>query len=310
VDYFSDFSGKMQKRLVEQTGKYFDLIPYKTLSNFNNSDEWFDLNTKYKYFARIDYKACFDSIYTHVYKWIISRDVNDSKKLNNGNLFITIDRLLQNINAFSSNGLVVGPEFSRMIAELLLQQIDSNVYLSLLDKEYAFNVNYSAKRYVDDIYIFAESEELLDDIIEIFRNAAGHFLLYLNEYKMKKEKLPFIMTKWLYELNQYSTNMSNMIFRTDDELSKQEQDGENYSFKANVFYNVKPSLKRNFNDLVARYGDEKSKMTSYVLGTILKKIINVKTNKKNKIFRCNIKDSTLYDILDYFFLHIFTFDKF
>jgi hypothetical protein len=301
VNYFSDFSNEMQKRSVEQTGRYFDLIPYKTLSNFNNSNEWFDLNTKYKYFARIDYKLCFDSIYTHVYKWIISNDVNDSKRFKNGNLFITVDRLLQNINAFSSNGLVVGPEFSRMIAELLLQQIDTNVYLSLLNDEYTPDINYSARRYVDDIYIFAEHEDLLDHIIELFRNVAGHFLLFLNENKIKKEKLPFIMTKWLYELNKYSTNMSNMLFRTDDELSKQAQNGENYSFKAKVFYDVKPSLKRNFNDLVAKYGDEKSKLTSYVLGTILKKIIAVKTNRKNKIFRYNIKDRTLYEIMDYFF---------
>ena len=37
-----------------------------------------------------------------------------------------------NINGKSSNGIVVGPEYSRMIAEILLQQIDKEVYMLLL----------------------------------------------------------------------------------------------------------------------------------------------------------------------------------
>ena len=77
--------------------------------------------------AKVDYKSCFDSIYTHSYAWIIERNIIDAKDAKNSHLFLTIDRILQNINGRSSNGIIVGPEFSRMIAEILLQRIDVEV---------------------------------------------------------------------------------------------------------------------------------------------------------------------------------------
>jgi hypothetical protein len=301
IDYFSEVSNDIEKRAIEQTGKFFDIVPYASISGFLNSDEWYDLNTKYKYFARIDYKSCFDSIYTHAYKWIISRDVNDSKDFNNTNLFTTIDRLLQNINAYSSNGLIIGPEFSRMIAELLLQQIDNIVYSTLLNEGKIFNSDYSIKRWVDDIYIFSSNEELQDYIIELFRDAAKRFLMYLNENKVKKEKLPFILTNWLNELNQYSTNMSNMLFYMGDELAQRSKVGKKYIFKAKIFFKIKNILKRNFNDLIAKYESEKSKLTAYVLETILKKIVSAKIKREQDIFRQNTNAKTLYEMLDYIF---------
>lgn len=93
----------------------------------------------------------FDSIYTHTFKWLIGKDVNDTKDFKNTNIYTTIDRILQNINARTSNGIVVGPEFSRMIAEILLQAIDRTVYSKLLNSGKAVGENYNVYRFVDDI---------------------------------------------------------------------------------------------------------------------------------------------------------------
>lgn len=143
-------------------------------------------NFKYKYYAKLDYKACFDSIYTHAFSWIIERNVNDAKDANNSNLFITIDRILQNINGRSSNGIVVGPEFSRMIAEILLQHIDNEILMSLKKEGVTYNKNYVVFRYVDDIFIFAEQPQILEDIISKYRTIGEKYLLRINDLKLVK----------------------------------------------------------------------------------------------------------------------------
>ena len=111
TEYFVKTSKKMDKSILQQTGAYFKLYKFNSVSSFTNSKLWKQCNFKYKYFAKVDYKSCFPSIYTHTYKWIIERNTIDSKDAKNSNLFIIIDRILQNINGKSSNGIIVGPEF-------------------------------------------------------------------------------------------------------------------------------------------------------------------------------------------------------
>ena len=150
IKYFEGESKRVGKDIIEQTGMFFDIKPYKSIAAFTSSEEWFVLNSKYKYFIRTDYKACFDSIYTHTYTWLIGKNVNDTKEFKNVNMYAAIDRVLQNINARTSNGIVVGPEFSRMIAEILLQKIDMGVHSILLNMGIVDGEKYNVYRYVDD----------------------------------------------------------------------------------------------------------------------------------------------------------------
>lgn len=76
-------SAQIDKDLIEKTGMFFDIKPYKSIASFTSSEEWLVLNSKYRYFIRTDYKACFDSIYTHTFKWLIGKDVNDTKDFKN-----------------------------------------------------------------------------------------------------------------------------------------------------------------------------------------------------------------------------------
>ena len=118
TDYFEKTSYKVDRRILQQTGAFFKIHKFNSVSSFTNSRLWQQCNFRYRYFAKVDYKSCFDSIYTHAYKLCIEKNTTDSKAAQNSNLYVTIDRVLQNINGRSSNGLIVGPEFSRMIAEI------------------------------------------------------------------------------------------------------------------------------------------------------------------------------------------------
>lgn len=134
--YIQIFSRKLGRNILQQTGSYFKIYPFDSLNAFTASRNWRMCNYEYTHFAKIDYKSCFDSIYSHVFAWIIERNVVDSKNAKNSSLFLIIDRMLMNINGKASNGIVVGPEYSRFIAEILLEQIDSEVYLALKHEGY------------------------------------------------------------------------------------------------------------------------------------------------------------------------------
>jgi hypothetical protein len=316
IKYFEDISQEIDKEVIEQTGLYFKIEPFSSIAAFTKSDRWFILNSQFKYFARTDYKACFDSVYTHTYKWLIGKDVNDTKEFNNTNLFTTIDRVLQNINARTSNGIVVGPEFSRMIAEILLQGIDSAVFNKLLNEGINLNEQYNIYRYVDDIFIFAKSEEILNVILKRYEEIAGKYLLNLNEGKLVREKLPFILDVWLKETSNYVTQASSIIFYTKQERDKYAADKKEehkkesgdeqtdelidvYLLRSRVFINSRLTLMQKFNELICMYPVKTKTIVAYTFGMILNKIQS--TRNYVKIFKNNASENAIYYFLDYIF---------
>lgn len=302
--YFEDVA---RNGNIEQMGLYFKLSPFSSITEFTKSEKWFTLNIKYKYFARIDYKSCFDSIYTHTFKWLIAKDVNDTIGFNNTNIFTTIDRIFQNINAKTSNGIVIGPEFSRMMAEILLQGIDMTVFNVLLNDGIKKDEEYSIYRYVDDIFIFANSDEILNIIIKKYEEISRKYLLCMNESKIIKEKLPFVLESWIKETSDYVTQLSHIMFYTKKEFiddTRYKIIEDIYLFKSSVFLINIPMLMRKFNDLICMYSQKKKTVVAYTLGTILNKIQN--TRGDMKLFGEGIKDKEIYYFLDYIF-YIYSF---
>ncbi|KMZ55702.1 RNA-directed DNA polymerase [Dorea sp. D27] len=319
--YFDETSKTVGKSVLQQTGVYFDIGPFQSISSFTKSDLWFALNRKYQYFARTDFKSCFDSVYTHTFKWLIGKDVNDTKDFTNVNIFTTIDRILQNINARTSNGIIIGPEFSRMIAEILLEGIDTTVMNSLYVEGYKKDVEYVVLRYVDDIFIFGESEMLIDIILKRYEEVARKYMLSLNEAKLTKEKIPFVLDVWLKETSLFVTQTSNVLFYTEDErklyIDKKKQElQENAShensedtvvphmFKARVFRGLKPTLMTKFNELICYYPKKTKTIVSYTFGMVINKI--ERSRNKSRIFRQNVSPNTIYSFLDYIF-YVYSF---
>lgn len=88
IRYFSEESKTMGREVLEQTGMFFDISPYKSIAAFTSSEDWLVLNSKYKHFIRTDYKACFDSIYSHTFTWLIGKDSIDTKSFeSNSNIY-------------------------------------------------------------------------------------------------------------------------------------------------------------------------------------------------------------------------------
>lgn len=298
IEYIEQKSKKFKKDIIQQSGLYFKLKKYNSLTEFFNSPTWEIANHQYAFFAKADYKSCFDSIYTHTYKWIVEPHTIDSKNAKNTNLFITIDKVLQNINGKSSNGIVIGPEFSRLIAEVLLQEIDVQVYNELCILGFKKNIDYEIYRFVDDIFIFTNSEITIDKIINLYENHASKYLLHLNEHKFRTEATPVISNYWINETRNYVDKIEK-LFDTSN-ISDQ--------LLTNAYINF-PRMKNDFDVLIKKYPDHIRYIISFILSTFLN--FFKKQKKELPLLNKKKKSKLLYllDLIFYIYSYCASFDN-
>ena len=69
TEYFQPQSRRLGKKAIQQSGSYFKVAPFESINAFADSIVWRTSNFRFKYYAKMDYKSCFDSIYTHSYSW-------------------------------------------------------------------------------------------------------------------------------------------------------------------------------------------------------------------------------------------------
>ena len=272
--YFNHQSQRLKKGVIEQSGDFYEIVPFKSFNSLPDSPLWRMCNFEFKYYAKIDYNACFDSIYSHSYKWIIERNVIDSLKARkNSHLLITIDRVMQNMNGKSSNGLLVGPEFSRMIGEILFQHIDSEIHTSLSAIGYNLGRDYRVFRYVDDIAIFANSPEVVDVIISKYREYGEKFLLRLNDMKLVRGETPWLPKAWLSTTRFISDRISDLFYDPYKEPFASQPQETRYLVKSE--HNRVNRIKDEITVLMSNYHDENGTIASFLLTTLLKKVSQV-----------------------------------
>lgn len=294
-------TGERPKKYIEalqSSGIFYNIKPYKFLPRFYSDDYWFALNSKYKHFAKIDYKDCFGSIYTHTYKWIISNNTIDSRSLDNNHLYSVTDRVLQQINSSISNGIVVGPEFSRMIAEILLQQIDHEVYTNLELIGSRQSIDYNICRYVDDIFIFTNDESTLESVISLYREKSLKYQLSINDLKSKKGSLPHVWNIWKGDTKSYIDLFKKRFFY-------KEQEEKDYLIKGRNFSKTKhrSAIKEYFQNLLSYYPESADKIVSYVYSALFN---SVTKRNKTTLFRKEITENEVKHILDVF-IYIYSF---
>jgi len=72
------------------------------------------------------------------------------------------DKLLMDLNYNETNGIVIGPEFSRIFAEIILQRIDLHVLRRTEEQGLKHKTDYEVFRYVDDYFLFCNDEHVKD----------------------------------------------------------------------------------------------------------------------------------------------------
>ena len=179
----------------ENLKTYFSYKKYSNIYKFYEDYRYQRAEKKFKHLIKFDLQSCFDSIYTHTISWATAGGANKVKVLPGyhgswvGDAF---DNLMQSVNARETNGIVIGPEFSRIFAEIILQYIDQKVEQELLKEKLCQKSNYECYRYVDDYFLFYNDEQDRSLFMESLTKWLKEFKLQISPSKTEEFERPFI----------------------------------------------------------------------------------------------------------------------
>lgn len=171
---------------------YFAYGKYNLLGRFIASREYIRLETRYALMRQIDVSKCFYNIYTHSVTWAVKSKPFAKEQRNTYSFEAAFDKLMQRCNYNETNGIVVGPEFSRIFAEIILQDIDECVESELNRIGLRAGLEYDMRRYVDDYFLFGSDPVVLDRVESCLRRNLERYKLYVNEEKVLTHPRPFV----------------------------------------------------------------------------------------------------------------------
>lgn len=175
---------------------YFSYKGYTRLYKFFDSQEFVRLEQRFSSFWSLDISKCFDSIYTHSITWALKTKAYSKANARVKNSFGSIfDRVMQACNYNETAGIVIGPETSRIFAEVIFQEIDQTIERCLTLAGFVYGESYVIKRYVDDIFIFTTNELDSSKISKIVAVCFKEYKLNLNTSKTLKAARPFVTQK-------------------------------------------------------------------------------------------------------------------
>lgn len=177
--------------LRNRASSYFAYRDFSRLYRFYDSERFSELEGKWSHLLRSDVQRCFPSIYTHSIAWAeTGRSTCKEflqKTLSLGGL---LDVVMRNANDGETNGIIVGPEISRIAAEIVLQQIDIDAE-ALLAARFG-GLKFEFYRYVDDLFIFGDSEQDVRTVRGVYQDCLLAYNLTLNPAKDSLHARPFV----------------------------------------------------------------------------------------------------------------------
>lgn len=185
---------ELDGREYEQLGSYFVYRKHRNIHKFFESKDYHRCEKKYDAMMQVDVAKCFDSIYTHSISWAIlgkaqaKFNIDKSK----GTFAGVFDQLMQGVNHGETNGILIGPEFSRIFAELILQNVDCDIQEALESLGLRHKRDYQIFRYVDDFFVFYNKTEDQQSILDAIQDSLRRKKMNLNASKMKPYLKPII----------------------------------------------------------------------------------------------------------------------
>jgi len=262
---------------------YFQKKKFIRITDFYKSHLFKKLEIKYSLLLKMDISNCFYNIYSHSIDWAYLGDKYLAKSYRDKNKRFSsqIDKLMQSINFGETNGIVVGPEFSRCVAEIVLSRIDNMVYTRLKEQKIIYKNDYEIVRYMDDIFAFGNSEKTLEFIIKAYQECCLEYKLSINEKKVSLEKRPFLRKhSWVIKLKK--------VLKT---YFEQIKNAKNLNRGLLEYINI--NLIDEIRCIIMDYEDQKHSIVSFLLAYLERKIRNTTMildsmdNEKNKIYLIN-----------------------
>ncbi|MEI7679537.1 MAG: antiviral reverse transcriptase Drt3b, partial [Betaproteobacteria bacterium] len=184
------------EELIKHSPTYFSYRGYDRLYKFFESKDYFELEKRHQVMLTLDVSKCFDSIYTHTMSWAIKdKEFTKAHVSVSATFAQEFDELMQHANHRETNGIVIGPEISRIFAEIIFQEVDTVTIRKLKKEKLEFGEHYAFRRYVDDVFIFCGSEGDAQKVYNCYSDVLLTFNLHANVSKSKTLRRPFVTTK-------------------------------------------------------------------------------------------------------------------
>lgn len=171
---------------------YFKYEKYDLAYKFFESGDNLRLEQKYAHMMVVDITGCFYHIYTHSVTWAVKGKEVAKNSTGKSTFENDFDHLMQHSNYNETNGIIVGPEVSRIFAEIILQTVDLAIMRQLKEKyNYSLGRDYEIRRYVDDSYVYATSREILEHVSQTYQEQLAFYKMDINKSKQKFFERPF-----------------------------------------------------------------------------------------------------------------------
>lgn len=256
---------------------FFTYEDYSIMYKFFESHDFHKEEKKFAKMVKTDISRCFDRVYTHSFAWAIfgKKFVKDNLTTIKSSGFVSdFDLLMQKMNYNETNGIVIGPEFSRIFSEIILQKIDINIQNSLLETDLNLEnrVNYSIHRYIDDYFIFYNNDADLEKIKKVLVGKLQEYNFFINDLKTQYFTKPLITNETI------AKNEIKKLF-ADKVLIVKEDDGK-ITFKIDSRH-----LKTEIKSIAHKNNLKYENLLNYIFHLFSKKISEV-----GKVYKKNIKD--------------------
>lgn len=184
--YFSEY---------ENMKTFFSYKQYPNIYKFYEDYRYQRAEKKYQHLLKFDIQGCFDNIYTHSIAWAVNGGVNIYKDYFEGeddSFASEWDKIMQCLNYNETNGIVIGPEFSRIFAEVIMQHIDLRAESELLKAGFKNKVDYECYRYVDDFFLFYNDIAVKEKALRVFDELLREYKMTISHEKTVLLERPFI----------------------------------------------------------------------------------------------------------------------
>lgn len=183
--------------LTRHVPSFFAYRGYDRLYKFFESRAFVNLEKRYSHLRTLDVAKCFDSIYTHALSWAVKDKEFTKENVNVSSTFSqAFDAAMQYANHSETNGIVIGPEISRVFAEIIFQRVDvRTIHLLESHSGLVYGRDYDMRRYVDDVFIFAQSEPTAELVYRRYADVLMDFNLHANAAKSLLTERPFSSPK-------------------------------------------------------------------------------------------------------------------
>jgi hypothetical protein len=215
-----------QKISTPYAPSYFAYQRFLLLDRFFSSNELVRLESRFSKLRMLDVSRCFFNIYTHSISWAIKEkdfSKDNSKMYSFEQQF---DEVMQHANYNETAGLLVGPEVSRIFAEIILQRIDLEVSRLAEEAGLREGRDFTVRRYVDDYHIFANEDRALDKVERFLSDNLEEYKMFLNLDKAKDFERPFVtsVSRVKFEVHSVARRIEECLIKppqADGELRRQ-----------------------------------------------------------------------------------------